>query len=56
MRRRAVFLDLSGTLVEPILVERLDDLRLIDGGGEADAELSGSECDGCGAVDSVAER
>jgi histidinol phosphatase-like enzyme len=30
-QRRAVFLDLNGTLVLPVLVERLADLRLVDG-------------------------
>lgn len=30
-QRRAVFLDLNGTLVTPVLVERLTELRLIDG-------------------------
>lgn len=29
--RRAVFLDLNGTLVTPVLVEQLADLRLLDG-------------------------
>ena len=30
-QRRAVFLDLNGTLVTPVLAEQLTDLRLIDG-------------------------
>lgn len=40
MKRRAAFLDLNGTLVLPIIVERLSELRLIDGAGSAVASLS----------------
>lgn len=39
MKRRAVFLDLNGTLVAPVLVERLGDLKLIEGVPEAVAQL-----------------
>ena len=39
MRRGGVFLDLNGTLVAPVLVERPDDLRLILGTPEAVARL-----------------
>lgn len=38
-QRRAVFLDLNGTLVTPVLVERLEDLRLIHGVGTGIARL-----------------
>lgn len=38
-QRRAVFLDLSGTLVTPVLVEKLADLRVIDGVQEEVARL-----------------
>ena len=38
-RRRAVFLDLNGTLVTPVLVEQLEDLRPIDGVREGVARL-----------------
>jgi len=37
--KRGVFLDLNGTLVEPVLVERLQDLKVIDGAPEAIARL-----------------
>lgn len=40
MNHRAVFLDLDGTLVMPILVERLTELRPITGVGSAVARLS----------------
>jgi histidinol-phosphate phosphatase family protein len=40
MANRAVFLDLNGTLVLPVLAEQLSDLRLIDGVGEAIARLN----------------
>lgn len=39
MLRRAVFLDLNGTLVEPVLVDRLDDLRCVSGAAEAVGRL-----------------
>ncbi len=38
--RRTVFLDLNGTLVAPVVVERLQDLTLIAGVSEAIARLS----------------
>lgn len=38
-RHRAVFLDLNGTLVHPVEVERLSDLQPIDGVAEAVATL-----------------
>jgi len=40
MTRRAVFLDLNGTLVMPIKPERLSDLSLIEGADQAIARLS----------------
>jgi|SRR5437868_4380449 len=40
MKRRAVFLDLNGTLVLPIKPDSLDDLTLIEGVSEAIARLS----------------
>lgn len=40
MRRRGVFLDLNGTLVEPLKQERLDELTLIPGVAQAIAKLS----------------
>src|SRR3954467_6435217 len=40
MKRRAVFLDLNGTLVMPILVEHPRQLALIDGAAHAIAKLS----------------
>ena len=40
MTRRAVFLDLNGTLVLPVMVERLADLKLIEGAEAAIARLS----------------
>jgi D-glycero-D-manno-heptose 1,7-bisphosphate phosphatase len=40
MSRRGVFLDLNGTLVEPVKPERLDDLTLIPGAAMALARLS----------------
>jgi D-glycero-D-manno-heptose 1,7-bisphosphate phosphatase len=40
MRRRGVFLDLNGTLVEPLKQERLDELTLIPGVAEALARLT----------------
>ena len=40
MKRRAVFLDLNGTLVMPIIVEHLHELTLIDGAATAVARLS----------------
>ncbi len=40
MKRRGVFLDLNGTLVLPIIVQRLGELRLIDEAGAAVAGLS----------------
>jgi D-glycero-D-manno-heptose 1,7-bisphosphate phosphatase len=40
MGRRAVFLDLNGTLVEPLKQERLDELTLIPGVAEAVARLT----------------
>ena len=40
MKRRAVFLDLNGTLVLPIIVQRLSELRLIDDASAAVANLS----------------
>jgi D-glycero-D-manno-heptose 1,7-bisphosphate phosphatase len=40
MTRRGVFLDLNGTLVEPLKQERLDELTLIPGVPEAIAKLT----------------
>ena len=40
MGRRGVFLDLNGTLVEPLKPERLDEMTLIPGVVEAVARLS----------------
>jgi histidinol phosphatase-like enzyme len=40
MERRGVFLDLNGTLVEPLKPERLDEITLIPGVVEAVARLS----------------
>ena len=40
MKRRAVFLDLNGTLVMPILVEHPRQLALIDGAADGIAKLS----------------
>jgi len=40
MSRRGVFLDLNGTLVEPLKQERLDELTLIPGVASAIARLS----------------
>jgi histidinol-phosphate phosphatase family protein len=40
MKRRAVFMDLNGTLVMPITVERLADLTLVAGADTALAALS----------------
>ena len=40
MNRRGVFLDLNGTLVEPLKQERLDELTLIPGVAEAVARLT----------------
>jgi D-glycero-D-manno-heptose 1,7-bisphosphate phosphatase len=40
MKRRAVFLDLNGTLVLPIKPDSLNDLKLIEGAGQAIARLS----------------
>jgi hypothetical protein len=40
MGRRGVFLDLNGTLVEPLKPERLDEITLIPGVVEAVARLS----------------
>jgi D-glycero-D-manno-heptose 1,7-bisphosphate phosphatase len=40
MNRRGVFLDLNGTLVDPLKPERLDELTLIPGAAEAVARLS----------------
>ena len=40
MNQRAVFLDLNGTLVLPIKPDSLNDLKLIEGVGQAIAELS----------------
>jgi D-glycero-D-manno-heptose 1,7-bisphosphate phosphatase len=40
MERRGVFLDLNGTLVEPLKQERLDELTLIPGVVEAIARLT----------------
>ena len=40
MSRRGVFLDLNGTLVEPLKQERLDELTLIPGAAEAVARLT----------------
>jgi D-glycero-D-manno-heptose 1,7-bisphosphate phosphatase len=40
MSRRGVFLDLNGTLVEPLKPERLDEITLIPGVVEAVARLS----------------
>ena len=40
MSRRGVFLDLNGTLVEPLKQERLDELTLIPGVAEAVAKLT----------------
>jgi histidinol phosphatase-like enzyme len=40
MKRRAVFLDLNGTLVLPIIVQRPSELRLIDDAPAAVASLS----------------
>jgi len=37
--QRAVFLDLNGTLVTPVLVNHPRDLKMIDGAGEAVARL-----------------
>jgi histidinol-phosphate phosphatase family protein len=39
VKHRAVFLDLNGTLVTPVLVERLADLRAIEGAAEGVALL-----------------
>ena len=39
MKQRAVFLDLNGTLVAPVLVERLADLKLIEGVADGIARL-----------------
>ena len=39
-RRRAVFLDLNGTLVTPVVVNRLSELRPVSGAAEAVARLS----------------
>ena len=38
--KRAVFLDLNGTLVEPVRVESLDELRLVEGVFEAISKLN----------------
>lgn len=40
MNRQGVFLDLNGTLVEPLKPERLDEITLIPGVAEAVARLS----------------
>jgi histidinol-phosphate phosphatase family protein len=40
MKQRAVFLDLNGTLVLPIKPDSLNDLKLIEGVGQAIARLS----------------
>jgi D-glycero-D-manno-heptose 1,7-bisphosphate phosphatase len=40
MARRGVFLDLNGTLVQPLKQERLDEMTLIPGAAEAVARLS----------------
>jgi len=40
MKRRGVFLDLNGTLVEPLKQERLDELTLIPGVVQAVARLT----------------
>jgi D-glycero-D-manno-heptose 1,7-bisphosphate phosphatase len=40
MKRRAVFLDLNGTLVLPVKPQSLGELTLIEGAGEAIARLS----------------
>src|SRR4030095_10884346 len=40
MKRRAVFLDLNGTLVLPIMVQRPEELKLIDDATSAVATLS----------------
>ena len=40
MNQRAVFLDLNGTLVLPVKPDSLNDLKLIEGVGQAIAELS----------------
>jgi len=40
MKRRGVFLDLNGTLVEPLKQERLDELTLIPGVAQAVAKLT----------------
>ena len=40
MKRRGVFLDLNGTLVEPLKQERLDELTLIPGVVEAISKLT----------------
>jgi len=40
MSRRGVFLDLNGTLVEPLKQERLDELTLISGTAKAVARLT----------------
>lgn len=40
MNQRGVFLDLNGTLVQPLKPERLDALRLLPGVVEAVARLS----------------
>ena len=40
MGRRGVFLDLNGTLVEPLKQERLDEMKLLPGAAEAVARLS----------------
>lgn len=39
-RRRAVFLDLNGTLVTPVVVDRLSELRPVSGAAQAVARLS----------------
>jgi histidinol phosphatase-like enzyme len=43
MGRRGVFLDLNGTLVEPLKPERLDEITLIPGVVEAVARLSAAD-------------
>jgi D-glycero-D-manno-heptose 1,7-bisphosphate phosphatase len=40
MHRRGVFLDLNGTLVEPLKPNRLEEMRLIPGAADALARLS----------------
>ncbi len=40
MNRRAVFLDLNGTLVQPLKQERLEELTLIPGAAQAITRLS----------------